>query len=522
MIEPFRIAVPQPEVDDLRRRLRATRWPAPQPVADWSQGVPMTVLAELCHSWAEEYDWRATEDRLNRLPQIRTTIDGTRMHAVPARSGRGDAIPVILTHGWPGSFLEFEQVLPLLVDPPAREPAFHVIVPSLPGYGFSDAPTNAGWDIHRIARAWCELMARLGYTRFLAAGSDWGTSISTSIALQMPERLIGLHLVPPLVAPDRQAHDLSPDERRALADLDERTRTGSAYSAVHATRPQTIGYGLTDSPSGLAAWIGETLWTWTDRRAGGGPRTDQILDDLSLYSFTSSAASSVRLYWESIAEVSRWFMTAAADTIDTPTGCSVFPVEVPRPSRRWAERRFTNIVHWGEPPRGGHFAAWEQPICSAPNCAPPRWRAWRRSMARRHRPADHAGSNSPRTARMPCGCRRDAVTMAVVDLFGDVAPPPTPPPPRRGLAASAGVVGFLVGIPIVTVAAVAGFVRGRRGAPRLEQAVGHDKDFLRPIAFLAQAVSWALLYSLGTTAAIAAVALLAMLVHHRRHTHRRD
>ncbi|MGH3401518.1 MAG: alpha/beta fold hydrolase [Streptosporangiaceae bacterium] len=203
-------------------------------------------------------------------------------------------------------------------------------------------------------------MTRLGYSRFIAAGSDWGTSISTSIALQHPDRLVGLHLVPPLVAPDRAAGDLTAAEQAALRDLDERSRDGSGYSAMHGTRPQTIGYALVDSPGGLAAWIGEKLRAWADRRTGGLTR-EQMLDNLSLYWLTRTAASSARLYWESIEEVSGWFTSATTDTIAVPTGCTVFPAEVPRPSRRWAERRFTSIVHWGEPERGGHFGAWEQP-----------------------------------------------------------------------------------------------------------------------------------------------------------------
>jgi pimeloyl-ACP methyl ester carboxylesterase len=359
-IDPFRIDVPQAQLDDLRLRLARTRWPERQPVPGWSQGVPLPVLSELCTYWREEYDWRATERRLNNIPQFRTNVDALQIHFMHVRSGRQDAIPLLLTHGWPGSFLEFEEMLPLLTDPTPGDLAFHVVVPSLPGYGFSGRPTTTGWDIHRIARSWCELMTRLDYPRFLAAGSDWGTSISTSIALQRPARLIGLHLVPPLVAPDRNAPDLTDAERESLADLDERIHTGSGYSAMHATRPQTVGYALSDSPAGLAAWIGEKLSTWTDQTAGGLSR-DQILDDLSLYWFTGTAASSARLYWESIGEVSEWFSTATRDTVGVPTGCSVFPKEVPRPSRRWAARRFTNIVHWSEPECGGHFAGWEQP-----------------------------------------------------------------------------------------------------------------------------------------------------------------
>ena len=364
VIEPFRIAVAQRELDELRARLMSTRWPDEEPVSDWSQGMPLRQLQALCHRWAREYDWRATERRLNEIPQFRTEIDGVAIHFLHVRSPDPSATPLLLTHGWPGSFLEFEQTLAPLAEPAAHGgtagEAFHVVVPSLPGYAFSGRPTTTGWDIHRIARAWCELMTRLGYPRFLAAGSDWGTSISTSIALQRPERLIALHLVPPLVAPDRSADDLTGAERSALHDLDERTRNGSGYSAVHGTRPQTIGYGLTDSPAGLAAWIGEKLWTWADQ-ASGGLTEDQVLDSLSLYWFTRTAASSARLYWESIEEVSAWFTSATDGTIAVPTGCSVFPAEVPRPSRRWAERRFTSIVHWSEPDRGGHFGAWEQP-----------------------------------------------------------------------------------------------------------------------------------------------------------------
>jgi epoxide hydrolase len=364
VIQPFRIAVAEPELADLRARLNSTRWPDEEPVSDWSQGVPLRQVRALCSRWATEYDWRATQRRLNEIPQFRTEIDGVAVHFLHVRSPDPSATPLVLTHGWPGSFLEFEQTLAPLADPAAHGgsagDAFHVVVPSLPGYAFSGHPTATGWDIHRIARAWCELMTRLGYPRFVAAGSDWGTSVSTSIALQHPGRLLALHLVPPLVAPGRNADDLTSAERSALRDLDERTRHGSGYSAIHGTRPQTLGYGLTDSPAGLAAWIGEKLWSWTDQ-ASGGLTEDQILDNLSLYWFTRTAASSARLYWESIEEVSAWFTSATTGTIAVPTGCSVFPAEVPRPSRRWAQRRFTNIVHWSEPGRGGHFGAWEQP-----------------------------------------------------------------------------------------------------------------------------------------------------------------
>ena len=366
-IEPFVIAADGAALDDLRDRLRRTRWPERETVEDWSQGVPLAYVRDLCGYWADRYDWRASEARLNRIPQFTTGIDGLDVHFLHVRSPHPGAVPLIMTHGWPGSFLEFERVLGPLADPTAHggdaADAFHVVVPSLPGYGFSGKPAAPGWDVHRIARAWAELMTRLGYRRFLAQGSDWGTSVSTSLALQHPGRLLGIHLVPPLAPPDRGAGDLTDRERAALADLDERSRTGSGYSAEQGTRPQTIGYSLTDSPSGLCAWIVEKLWAWTDHPGDLGQvlGADQVLDNITLYWLAATGASAARLYWESIAQVTEWFTTAARDTVSVPAGCSIFPREVPRPSRRWAERRFTNIAYWNEPARGGHFAAWEQP-----------------------------------------------------------------------------------------------------------------------------------------------------------------
>ena len=363
-ITAFRIDVPQADLVDLHRRITATRWPERETVEGWSQGVPLGYLQHLCTYWARDFDWRATEARLNRLAQFVTTIDGLDVHFLHLRSPRADAMPLIMTHGWPGSFLEFERTLAPLTDPSAPDaPAFHVVVPSLPGYGFSGRPAASGWDVHQIARAWAELMTRLGYDRFLAAGSDWGTSVSTSLALQRPERLLGIHLVPPLAPPGRDAADLTDAERLALADLDERNRTGSGYSAVHGTRPQTIGYSLLDSPVGLCAWIVEKIWGWSDHDGDLDQvlTPAQVLDNDSLYWLTGTGASSARLYRESIAEVTGGFTAATPDPVAVPAGCSIFPKEVPRISRRWASRRFTNIVHWNEPARGGHFAAWEQP-----------------------------------------------------------------------------------------------------------------------------------------------------------------
>jgi pimeloyl-ACP methyl ester carboxylesterase len=366
-LEPFHIEVPEADLVELRRRLSASRWPTRETVSDWSQGVPLEVLLQVCEHWRTAYDWRATERRLNRLPHYRTAIDGVSLHFIHLRSPYADAVPLIMTHGWPGSFFEFEEVVARLVNPAAfgepPRPAFHVVVPSLPGYGFSDAPTEPGWNIHRIAAAWAELMDHLGYSRFVALGSDWGTSISTCLALDHRDRLIGLHLIPPLVPPPAPGATLTEPERTAIARLAERNRTNSAYSQIQATRPQTLGYSLVDSPVGLCAWILEKVWTWSDHDGDLWEvlSPDQVLDNITLYWLNQTGASSARLYWESIAEVTAWFTKPGGDRITVPTGCTVFPQELPRPFRRWAEPRFPSIVHWGEPERGGHFAAWEQP-----------------------------------------------------------------------------------------------------------------------------------------------------------------
>jgi len=295
------IATPAAALDDLSRRLRATRWPEPAAVDGWAQGVPLDYLRALTEYWADGYDWRATEDRVNQIPQVTVTVDGLDIHALHARAGPKDAVPLLITHGWPGSFFEYEAVLE-----PLTAAGFDVVVPSLPGYGLSGTPSEQGWDIHRIARAWADLMTALGYRRFVAAGSDWGTSISTSLAMQAPDRLLGIHLVPPLVAPIRT--NLTRAEAQAIEDLRNRERDGSGYSAMHATRPQTLGYSLVDSPAGLCAWIVEKIWTWSDHDGSLSAvlTDDQILDNITLYWLTGTGASSTRLYRESIAEVSRW------------------------------------------------------------------------------------------------------------------------------------------------------------------------------------------------------------------------
>jgi epoxide hydrolase len=367
-VTPFRIETSPEELDDLRTRLRRTRWPEKETVGDWSQGVPLGYLRELCHYWEHQYEWAPRQRRLNAFPQFRTEIDGLGIHFVHVRSPHPAAAPLVMTHGWPGSFAEFAKVIWQLADPVAYggtpDDAFHVVCPSLPGYGFSDKPSAPGWGVERIAAAWIVLMERLGYPRFVAHGSDWGTSVSTCIGKQAPEKVLGLHLVPPLAPPDPATFDdLTSQERSALESLRRSAESDAGYSAEHGSRPQTIGYALTDSPAALSAWIVEKFWAWTDH--DGDLETvisrDELLDNLMLYWLTGSGASSARLYWESIRQVNQWISGDVTDTVSVPVGCSVFPKELQRPSRRWAERRFTDIRYWNEPARGGHFAALEQP-----------------------------------------------------------------------------------------------------------------------------------------------------------------
>jgi pimeloyl-ACP methyl ester carboxylesterase len=364
MITPHTLTVSDADLADLRERLRRTRWPEAATVPGWAQGTPLGYVRDLCDYWAGGYDWRATEARLNRLPQFRTEIDGRGIHFVHVRSPIPDATPLILTHGWPGSIVEFEKVIPALTDPPDPADAFHVVVPSLPGYGFSDKPAGPGWGVDRIAGAWVELMDRLGYPRFGANGHDWGTSVSTSIGKLRPDRVIGIHLVPPLAAADPATlDDLTGAERAALADLESGGSSGDGYSLEQSTRPQTIGYALVDSPAALCAWVIEKFQSWTDCDGDLSKilTRDELLDNLMFYWLPGTGASAARLYAESFDEVRARFREANTDTVTVPTGCSIFPKENPRPSRRWAAQRFTDIRYWNEPPRGGHFAAFEQP-----------------------------------------------------------------------------------------------------------------------------------------------------------------
>ena len=362
-VQPFRIQVSDDALDDLRRRLRNTRWPEAELVDDWSQGTPLSYVQEVCAYWAEKYDWRERERVLNALPQFRTSIDGLGIHFYHVRSPHAHALPIVITHGWPGSVVEFQKVIAPLADPTAHggdaADAFHVVCPSLPGYGFSDKPTAPGTGVERIADLWSALLLRLGYPRYVAQGGDWGAMVTTMIGIRDTAHCAGIHLNMPIAAPDPATmNSLTPAEQAALAGMAEYQEWDSGYSKQQSTRPQTVGYGLVDSPAGQAAWILEKFWKWTD--CDGHPENvltrDELIDNLMLYWIPATGASSARLYWESFRG-----QTQALDTITMPTGCSVFPKEIFRSSRRWAEKRFTNLVYWNELERGGHFAAFEQP-----------------------------------------------------------------------------------------------------------------------------------------------------------------
>jgi pimeloyl-ACP methyl ester carboxylesterase len=359
-IMPFEVAISDEDLADLADRLARTRWPEREPVADWSQGVPLVYLKGLCDYWAAAYDWRAREAHFNSFPQFRTEIDGLGIHFLHVRSPVVDALPLVITHGWPGSIVEFFEVIGPLTDPSAHggdpRDAFHVVCPSLPGFAFSDKPTAAGWGVERTAAAWAQLMTRLGYERYGAQGGDWGASVSSHLATLHAEHVVGIHVNMVIAGPGGDTDDLTEDEQAALALLKYYDEWDSGYSKQQSTRPQTLGYSLVDSPAGQCGWILEKFWGWTD--TDGDPvaalGADRILDNIMCYWLTRSGASSARIYWES-------FRTRSTNIVEVPTGVAIFPKEIFRPSRRWAERRYTNIIHWDEPDRGGHFAAFEQP-----------------------------------------------------------------------------------------------------------------------------------------------------------------
>ncbi len=359
-VRPFRIEIPQSVIDDLRDRLRRTRWPEPETVDDWSQGTPLAYARELCRSWMEDYDWPAAQARLNQFPQFITAIDGLDIHFIHVRSPHPDATPLVMTHGWPGSVVEFHKVIAPLTDPASHggspEDAFHVVCPTLPGFGFSGKPARAGWNVDRIADGWDQLMARLGYPRYGAQGGDWGSRVTSALGRRHSGNLIGVHLN--FVAfrrPDITA-DLTDRERASLAALDELLARGIGYAQIQSTRPQSIGYGLVDSPAALAAWITEKYWAWSD--SDGDPASvfsrEEMLDNIMMYWLPAAGASSARLYWESYAPRN-------LDPVLAPAACSIFPREIFRPSRRWVQPQFPDLRYWNEPDKGGHFAAFEQP-----------------------------------------------------------------------------------------------------------------------------------------------------------------
>ncbi len=360
-ILPFRLAIPDAVLADLDRRLAATRWPDAETVADWSQGTPLSAVHALCDYWRQAYDWRACEARLNAFGQFTTEIDGLSVHFLHVRSPHANAMPLIITHGWPGSIVEFAKVIAPLTDPVAHggraEDAFHIVCPSLPGFGFSGKPGASGWGVPRIAMAWIALMQRLGYDRWVAQGGDWGAAVTTAIGVINPTGCAAIHVNMPLVFPDADdLVDMTASEAAAVASLQHYQDRDSGYSKLQGTRPQTLGYALADSPVGQAAWIYEKFWAWTDNQ--GRPEDaltmDEMLDNIMIYWLSGSGASSARLYWES-------FGSFGSVKLALPVGVSIYPKEVFRSSRRWAEKHMGNIIHWNELDRGGHFAAWEQP-----------------------------------------------------------------------------------------------------------------------------------------------------------------
>jgi pimeloyl-ACP methyl ester carboxylesterase len=371
-IRPFHIHVPESALVDLRQRLAATRLPERETVGDQSQGVQLGTIKKLLRYWQNDYDWRRAEAKLNALPQFVTTIDGVEIHFIHVRSRHKNAIPLIMTHGWPGSIFELLDVIDPLTNPTAHggrmEDAFDIVIPSMPGYGFSGKPTTTGWNPVRIARAWDTLMKRLGYTRYVAQGGDWGAKVSEALARQAPEGLLGIHInlllnIPPEIARSIAAGDPAPaglSEKETVA-YNQRKALALAYLIEQSTRPQTIGYSLGDSPVGLAAWMldhdphsYEQLAHAFEGHPEGGLTRNAILDDITLYWVTNTGASAARLYWENT-------RVAYKGDIAVPAAFTVFPGELWRAPRTWVEKTYKNLIYFNEVDEGGHFAAWEQP-----------------------------------------------------------------------------------------------------------------------------------------------------------------
>lgn len=362
-IESFRVSVDEAQLEDLRSRLTRTRFPDQIPGTEWEAGIPIAYLRELVDYWLVGYDWRREEARLNEFEQFRTRIDGQSIHFIHVRSPHGDALPLLLSHGWPGSIVEFLDVIPRLTDPPAyggrAADAFHVVVPSLPGYGFSEPPRTRGWDERRIAEAFIVLMDRLGYGRYGAQGGDWGAQVTTRIGALDPAHCAAIHLNMPIGVRPAEPGALTDEEQSDLADMGRFTRQESAYANEQGTKPQTVGVGLNDSPAGLLAWIVEKFRAWSD--CEGDPENsftrDRLLTNVMLYWVTETSTSSARLYWETNQS---GVLTEKLPFIDVPTGVARYPKEVLRWPRSWVEQQY-NVTHWATMPRGGHFAAMEQP-----------------------------------------------------------------------------------------------------------------------------------------------------------------
>ena len=359
-ITPFTINTPEEQLTDLRKRINNTRWAEEECVDDWSQGIPLTYVREIADYWANQYDWRKSEQYLNTFDHFQTNIDDLDIHFIHQKSPHPDAYPLIITHGWPGSIVDFHKVIHPLVDQTKHggkaEAAFHVVCPSLPGYGFSGKPSQAGWGVEKIAETWDQLMVRLGYENYGAQGGDWGAAVTTQIG-----RNIGhcdaIHINMPIGRPTPESlQDPTDEEKSALEGLTYYQEWDSGYSKQQSTRPQTLGYGLVDSPVGQMAWIIEKFWSWMD--CDGHPENtltrDELLDNVMLYWLTASGASSARLYWESFGSF------GGGDKVELPTGVASFPKEIIRSPRRWCEESY-NITHWTTMPRGGHFGAFEQP-----------------------------------------------------------------------------------------------------------------------------------------------------------------
>jgi pimeloyl-ACP methyl ester carboxylesterase len=375
-IRPIHVEIPEEQIEDLRRRIGATRWPSRELVTDRSQGVQLATLQELARYWTTEYEWRKCEARLNALPQFKTEIDGVDIHFIHVRSQHEDALPLLMTHGWPGSVIELLETVGPLTDPSAHggraEDAFHLVLPSLPGYGFSGEPTEVGWDPGRTARGWAELMHRLGYTRYVAQGGDLGAIVADAMGRQAPEGLVGIHmnlLVTTLGAPTPPPGDTE-EERAALDAINTFTTSGFGYFLEQSTRPQTIGYALLDSPVALAAWMLDhdtdsyykISRAFVDGEPVGNLTRDQIVDNITLYWLTGTGASAARWYWDlGQAQAKALAAGQAPPEVSLAVAFTTFPDEIFRAPRSWVEASYPNLIYFNEVDKGGHFAAWEEP-----------------------------------------------------------------------------------------------------------------------------------------------------------------